>query len=63
MGLSAPEVKERLSLIIGRRNKIAHEADLDPTYPKVRWPISSADVEGVVNFIETVVEAINAEVI
>jgi hypothetical protein len=55
-------VKQRLGLIVDRRNKIAHEADLDPTYPKVRWPISPADVDGVVEFLERAVEAIHVEV-
>jgi hypothetical protein len=60
----APEfIKERLTLIIDRRNKIAHEADLDPTYPKVRWPISQIDVDNVVDFLVQIVEAIYLEVV
>ncbi len=51
LGAKAECLKQTLSLIIDRRNKIAHEADLDPTYPKVRWPISAADVNGVVDFL------------
>jgi hypothetical protein len=62
LGVTAAQVKQRLGLIVDRRNKIAHEADLDPTYPKVRWPISAADVDGVVEFLERVVEAIHVEV-
>lgn len=61
--LTADQVKQRLSLIVDRRNKIAHEADLDPTYPRTRWPITSADVEGVVQFISEVVEAIHLEIV
>jgi hypothetical protein len=52
-------VKDQLSLIVDRRNKIAHEADLDPTYPKVRWPITATDVDGVVAFLVKLVEAIH----
>jgi hypothetical protein len=55
-------VKQQLSLVVERRNKIAHEADLDPTYPKTRWPISAADVNGVVDFLVDVVEAIHLEI-
>ena len=53
------EVKDQLKLIVDRRNKIAHEADLDPTYPGVRWPIDAALVNGAVDFIEQVCEAIH----
>lgn len=62
LGISAGDVKERLKLIVDRRNKIAHEADVDPTYPKARWPISASDVDGVVAFLNEVVHAIHAEV-
>ncbi len=55
-------IKQRLLLIVDRRNKIAHEADLDPTYPKARWPISDADVAGVIDFLVEVVETIHLEV-
>ena len=33
LALSAADVKTRLQLIVDRRNKIAHEADLDPANP------------------------------
>jgi hypothetical protein len=62
LGMDASEIKQRLKLIVDRRNKIAHEADLDPTYPKARWPISAPDVENVVEFLVEVVEAIHSEV-
>jgi len=39
------QVKEGLALIVDRRNKIAHEADLDPSYPNQRWPIDRGTVE------------------
>lgn len=60
LGLPTQEVKERLRLIIERRNKIAHEADLDPSYPGVRWPILPADAAGTVNFIKAICEAIHS---
>jgi RiboL-PSP-HEPN len=62
LGMDAGDIKQRLKLIVDRRNKIAHEADLDPTYPKARWPISAPDVENVVGFLVEVVEAIHSEV-
>ena len=34
------QIKEQLSFIVERRNKIAHEADIDPSYNiGQRWPI------------------------
>jgi hypothetical protein len=60
--MHSSDVKQRLKLIVDRRNKIAHEADMDPTYPKARWPISAPDVEDVVRFLVDVVEAIHVEV-
>lgn len=62
LGVTSESVKQRLSLVVDRRNKIAHEADLDPTYPRTRWPISAVDVDGVVQFLSDVVEAIHLEV-
>ncbi|WP_395665671.1 HEPN domain-containing protein [Methylocella sp.] len=61
MGHNEKDIKARMILIVERRNKIAHEADLDPTYPNTRWPISSKMVSDVAEFIETVSEHIFAE--
>ena len=58
----AANVKTRLRLIVDRRNKIAHEADMDPSYPGVRWPISKQDVDDSVMFIEEICEAIHSVV-
>jgi len=63
MGVSTDTVKKRLRLVVDRRNKIAHEADLDPSYPGVRWPISLSDVSGVVDFIETICQHVHAAVV
>lgn len=63
LGLTAQDVKTRLQLIVERRNKIAHEADLDPSYPGSRWPISRSDATDTVNFIEDVCEAIHSAII
>jgi hypothetical protein len=58
LGLSSKSIKERLSLIVDRRNKIAHEADIDPTYGTL-WPIYSQDVIGTVDFIDEIVTEID----
>ena len=60
LNLTVQDVKDRLRLIVDRRNKIAHEADLDPSYPGSRWPISSSDSADAVDFIEEVCEAIHS---
>jgi hypothetical protein len=54
------ETRPELQLIVDRRNKIAHEADADPSFPGARWPLSTADVEGATKFIEELCEAIHA---
>jgi len=60
--LSTPvnDVKTRLKLIVERRNKIAHEADMDPSYPGTRWPITKHDVQTTINFIEKLCESIHS---
>jgi hypothetical protein len=57
-GTDAKAVKVRLTAIIDRRNQIAHEADMDPTNPGNRWPISSALTEDALDYIERLVHAI-----
>lgn len=43
-----------------RRNKIAHEADIDPSFGiGNRWPIDAITVNDAVDFIEQVVESIH----
>lgn len=62
MGSPAEDVVRRLNLIVDRRNKIAHEADTDPTYGK-RWPIDALMVDEASEFIEKLVEAIHRVVV
>jgi hypothetical protein len=60
LGISAKDVKQQLSAIVDRRNKIAHEADVDPTFGiGSRWYIDEILVNDAVNFIEQVVESIH----
>lgn len=52
------DVKIHLKLIVERRNKIAHEADLDPANPGFRWPINSSMATDTIDFIENLGKAI-----
>lgn len=56
-------IKSQLATIIDRRNKIAHEADLDPSFPGTRWPITKADAQAASDYIDKVVSAIDAVVV
>lgn len=58
--LSMPEqdIKNRLKLIVDRRNKIAHEADADPSFPNMRWPITKSDVDQSLTYIAQICESI-----
>jgi hypothetical protein len=58
LGVPHKDIKTRLKLIVDRRNKIAHEADQDPTNPSFRWPIDAALVNDTVDFVERVADAI-----
>ncbi|WP_343744340.1 HEPN domain-containing protein [Chitinophaga sp.] len=57
-GVAGGEIKIRLKLIIDRRNKIAHEADMDPTFPGQKWSISPNDVSECTEFIHKLVSEI-----
>lgn len=58
----AKRIKKELTQIVGRRNKIVHEGDLQPTIPRTPWPISQADVAFVTQFISALAHAIDAVV-
>lgn len=51
MGDTEINIKNQLSLIVDRRNMIAHEADIEPIF-KTKRPISDTDVSGTIDFIE-----------
>ncbi|CAD5962573.1 hypothetical protein PCC9214_03284 [Planktothrix tepida] len=60
MGRETPDIKQELKAIINRRNKIAHEADINPTYNiGERWSIDQNQVNDAINFIDQVVESID----
>jgi len=56
----AKDVKLQLKLIVDRRNKIVHEADVDPTRPRTRYAISASQVGTSLDFLEDLVRAIDA---
>ena len=55
------DVRSQLRLIVDRRNKIAHEADVDPSYAHAGnlWPIDIGMADATVTFIERLAEAIH----
>jgi hypothetical protein len=55
----AKSLKTQLSLIVRRRNIIAHEGDLQQSPFREPWPISQADLAFVGNEIERLVRAID----
>jgi hypothetical protein len=58
LGADTRRVKVELQAIVDRRNKIAHEADMDPSYPGQRWPISESLVQGALDFLDKLANAI-----
>ena len=56
--LTSQDVSQRLRLIVTRRNQIAHEADMDPSYGGRLWPIDFDMVDDSINFIGQVAEII-----
>lgn len=51
----AKTMKQQLSQIVERRNKIAHEGDLQPGYPRTPWPITQSDLTLVTTFLRSIV--------
>lgn len=60
MHLSAADLKTRLELLVDRRNRIAHEGDLDPTWGTAR-PLTQPDVRDALAFVTELVSSIDAE--
>lgn len=58
IGTDAKSAKNRLALIVDRRNKIAHESDIDPTAPGSRWPIDEVLVNDVIDTLQRIGDAI-----
>lgn len=58
LSVKADDLKRHLKLIVDRRNKIAHEADTDPTPPRTRYAIDATMVQESLDFIEQITMAI-----
>lgn len=58
LGTDDKSAKNRLALVVDRRNKIAHEADMDPTSPGSRWPIDELLVDEAIKSLEEIGGAI-----
>ena len=58
LNLSAKDVKLTVEMIVDRRNKIAHEADMDPANPGFPWPIDQQMASDALDEIERVAEAV-----
>lgn len=58
--INARALKLQLDILVDRRNKIAHEGDMQPLTPRCPWPISSNDLVTVRNFISKLVTSIDA---
>lgn len=59
LAMSEEDVKDRLKHIVSRRNKIAHEADVDPSYSgNMRWTISKLDTDQSLDYITRIGESI-----
>lgn len=56
----AKQLRTQLRAIVDRRNKIAHEGDMQPTVPVTPWPINQADLAQVASFIEQIVTSMEA---
>lgn len=56
----AKNLKQELSLLVRRRNSIAHEGDLKPTPPREPFPIDVAQLRIVKVTIETIVRGIDS---
>ena len=59
IGMKAEDVKTKLGLITLRRNKIAHEADIENLISMKKTRIERTDVEDVINFLNKLVLAID----
>ena len=59
------DVRDRIRLVVDRRNKIVHEADSNPTYGQIGmlWTLTATQTDDAVAFIESVAEAVHAVVV
>ena len=62
---TSKDVRDRLRLVVDRRNKIVHEADSNPTYGQIGilWPLNATQADDAVAFIESVAESVHTVVV
>jgi uncharacterized protein with HEPN domain len=58
LNMPQQDIKDRLRVLVERRNKIAHEADSDPSLPTAKLPITDMDVESAIKLITSIVDEI-----
>ena len=58
LGMPSQDVTLKLGLIIHRRNKIAHEADIHDLVSMDKTPIDRSDVDDTFAFLDQIVTAI-----
>jgi len=64
LGRSSSDVRTELDLIVDRRNRIAHEGDVDPSAGwALKYPIDLASTRAATDFVESVVEAMHNTII
>lgn len=62
LAIDKENIKHTLDLIIDRRNKIAHEADMDPSFPNKRWAITWSMANDAVKYIVRIAQAIDSTI-
>ena len=61
LSMTSSDVKTRLNIIIDRRNRIAHEGDIDPAMGiGMKYPIDFTTTKNAVDFVDDVIRAIHA---
>jgi len=64
LGMPSRDVKTTLDLIVDRRNKIAHEGDIDPSLGiGSKYPIDLPTVRQSVSFLESLVKSIHRAIV
>ncbi|OZI46590.1 hypothetical protein CAL25_17970 [Bordetella genomosp. 5] len=54
----AKAIRANLKLIVERRNKIVHEGDLAPSFPRAPWPIGQVELANAAAFLLALVTSI-----
>jgi hypothetical protein len=64
MAMTAADVKTELDLVVDRRNRIAHEADIDPSAGfSLKFPIDFPTVKRAVSFLESLVKTMHTVIV